>query len=101
MDDIRQAIYLAINKDVGGEVFQIATQTELSVNVLVDMINDLSEKHLKSCIVKHHTSSIQGEVMSNCSLIKKAEKELGFKPLRKDFYNALEEIFKWFLNRSK
>ena len=78
VDDICQAIYLSLTaqNQTCGEVFQIASGTETSINQLVELISEMTEKKLQ--IV--HEPERKGEIRRNYSDISKARAVLGFEP---------------------
>ncbi|MFQ5964322.1 MAG: NAD-dependent epimerase/dehydratase family protein [Candidatus Scalinduaceae bacterium] len=84
IDDLIQAIMLAINPkplnpeslslnpNPWGEVFQIATYKETTVNEIVDVIKNMIKKEVGRDIKVVHTSSRLGDVKRNYSDISKA-----------------------------
>lgn len=94
LSDIVAAIVASLNSDVGGEVFQIATHKETTVNEIVEKIKALVEADgYKPEIVK--TAPNKGEMFRNCSDITKARKMLGFDP-KYDLDKGLKECWQWF-----
>jgi len=85
VQDLCEAIYKAIeiNKNVDfpwGEVFQIATNKETSINDLLDrMLINLSEHKIKD-IKSKKTTPRKGDILKNYSDIKKAQKYLNWSP---------------------
>jgi len=79
IEDLVRAIELAATqKGVGGEVFQIATNTETTLNELVDiLIPCLHSKGIKEFKVKYGESRL-GDVMRNYSDTSKAKEKLGW-----------------------
>jgi len=69
-------IRAATTPGVGGEVFQLASGVETSLNDLVGMIREVSGSDLE---VKHEPPRA-GEIQRNYSLIGKAEERLGYRP---------------------
>ena len=97
--DLIQTILLALEQpQIGGEVFQIATQREHTVGEMAEALNRLAEKHLgrKSEIV--YEKERKGEVKRNYSDISKARRMLGFEP-KVSLEEGLEETFLWFLKK--
>ncbi|MBU1863871.1 MAG: NAD-dependent epimerase/dehydratase family protein [Candidatus Omnitrophica bacterium] len=91
-DDISLAISLALRSNQGGEVFQIGTGTETSVNKLITLLTTLLTNK-KTKIIR--TAAKKGEIVRNCSSIKKAQKILRFTPMI-DLENGLSDIVKYF-----
>jgi UDP-glucose 4-epimerase len=81
-DDLTRAIMLAAIQDgVGGEVFQIATNSETTINELTDLILDaLSEETGLDDVDVQHTDPRKGDVRRNYSDTTKAEEILGWVP---------------------
>ena len=80
IDDLIQTILLAATKDgIGGEIFQIATNTETTVIGLVDtLLPILADSGFNDIDVRHAKPRL-GDVRRNFSDTSKAEKILGWK----------------------
>ncbi len=78
VDDVCQAIHLCLKKsrEVGGEVFQVASGIETSINDLVNIICETIGK--KTDIINEPAR--KGEIQRNFSDINKAKELLGFNP---------------------
>ncbi|MDH5681901.1 MAG: GDP-mannose 4,6-dehydratase [Spirochaetota bacterium] len=81
IDDLIQAIMLSAQTDVGGEVFQIATYKETTVNEIADLIKKILEENTDLTVQVKYTESRLGDVMRNYSDISKARKILGYEPI--------------------
>jgi UDP-glucose 4-epimerase len=81
-DDLTRAIVLAATQpDVGGEVFQIATNSETTVNDLTELLVDILEAETGlSDVDVTHTEPRTGDVRRNYSDTTKAENVLGWTP---------------------
>jgi UDP-glucose 4-epimerase len=81
-DDLVRAITLAATQpDVGGEVFQIATNSETTVNDLTDRLVGLLEEEMSLDEVDVvHTEPRTGDVRRNYSDTSKAKNVLGWTP---------------------
>lgn len=79
-DDLTNAIKLAATQpDVGGEVFQIATNSETTINELADLIVETLDEELGlDDIDVRHTDPRTGDVRRNYSDTSKAERLLGW-----------------------
>ncbi len=95
IDDLLQAILLASEKDVGGEVFQIATFRETTVNEIAYMIKNIVEEALRIKVNIEHKDPRLGDVKRNFSDISKAKSLLGYYP-KFDLERGLKETFKYF-----
>lgn len=93
IDDLIQAIFLPINHsplapnssllthyEPWGEVFQIATNKETTVNEIADKIKKLVEKEAGKKVNVIHSEPRLGDVKRNYSDISKAKKILGYNP---------------------
>jgi len=94
--DLINAIMLAVRKeDIGGEVFQLATNIESSVMDIVEIINGLSQRFVGKELKVVHGDANKGEIRRNYCDITKARKVLGFEP-EYDLESGLRETFEWF-----
>jgi len=91
-DDLCRAIVLALESEVGGEVFQIATGVETSIAQLAAAV----ERIVGSKPATEHAPGRQGDIQRNYSLIAKARQALGWQP-EVDLATGLAETFRWFL----
>ncbi len=95
--DLANVIIRAIEKKgVGGEIFQLGTGVETSVNQLVKYIKDI----VKEDVIVEYKPERKGEIRRNWTSIRKANKILEFKPdinLKK----GLELTYDWFKKRGK
>ncbi|MDX2465096.1 MAG: NAD-dependent epimerase/dehydratase family protein [Porticoccus sp.] len=80
IDDLVNAISIAVSKaDIGGEIFQIATNTETTVNDIMDrLLMVLKEKNISEVEVVNSERRL-GDVVRNFSDTSKAEEILGWK----------------------
>ncbi len=99
IDDLVQAILLAVKADVGGEVFQIATYKETTVNEIADAVKALIEKETDKKVNIIHGNHRLGDVKRNFSDISKAKRMLGFDP-KYDLCAGLKNTFEYFKKRS-
>jgi UDP-glucose 4-epimerase len=79
-DDLVRAIRLAATQqEVGGEVFQIATNSETTINELTELLVDILEEELDLDTVEvTHTEPRTGDIRRNYSDTSKAETMLGW-----------------------
>jgi UDP-glucose 4-epimerase len=80
IDDLIEAIILSIEADVGGEVFQIATFKETTVEEIAAKVKNLVERSIGISVNIAHGSTRTGDVKRNYSDISKAKRMLGFYP---------------------
>ena len=100
IDDLIQAITLSVKSDVGGEVFQIATYKETTVNEITDKIKELFERETGEKVRILHGQTRLGDVKRNYSDISKAKRMLGFSP-EFDLDKGLKNTFNYFRMRNK
>jgi UDP-glucose 4-epimerase len=97
--DLAEAICACVSPEVegiGGEVFQIATGRETSVNQVAAIIKELaSGSGLKAEVV--HESARAGEIYRNYADIGKARQLLGYNP-RTELVRGIKATWEWFLS---
>jgi len=98
IDDLLQAVRLASLSDQVGEVFQIATFKETTVNEIAQKIKQLVEQETRREVKALHGEPLVGEVRRNYSDISKARRLLGFEP-RFDIDAGLKATFGYFLSQ--
>ena len=97
IDDLLNAIYQAAYvKDVGGEVFQIATSYETSINELLIKLLKVFESYGIKNIESHNLDVRLGDIQRNFSDTSKAKRFLGWEA-KIDFYEGLSQTVEWFL----
>lgn len=80
IDDLIQAILLSVKTDTGGEVFQIATYRETTVNEIAQKIEGIVEKNTGRKVTVRYGEKRVGDVQRNYSDISKAARILGYTP---------------------
>lgn len=100
IDDLIQAIVLSVKSDVGGEVFQIATYKETTVNEIADKIKKLMENEVGAKVNIVHGETRLGDVKRNYSDISKAKRMLGFSP-EFSLDKGLKNTFEYFRLKNK
>ena len=100
VDDLLRAIRLvATADDIGGEIFQIATNSETSVHELVQkLIPILSDAGINGIRVVH-SESRQGDVRRNYSDTSKASNILGW-TAQINLSEGLKATVEWFLEHT-
>jgi len=91
VDDLCRAIVLALESDVSGEVFQIATGEETSIAQLAQLLQDIAGRELGI----EHGPSRQGDIRKNYSVIAKVRSTLGWEPLV-SLPEGLRICYEWF-----
>jgi UDP-glucose 4-epimerase len=94
IDDLVRAIVLASEAEVGGEVFQIATHRETTVNEIADNIKRIVEDSGGKVSIIHEQERT-GDVRRNYSDISKAKRILGWEP-EFDLQEGLMRTFEYF-----
>jgi UDP-glucose 4-epimerase len=98
IDDLLDAVLLSAMADVGGEVFQIATYRETTVNEIAEYIRHLVEKKTGKTVRLKHGEFRLGDVQRNYSNISKARRVLGFSP-KHDLESGLNATLDYFLSK--
>jgi UDP-glucose 4-epimerase len=98
VDDLVSAIMLADQADTPGEVFQIASGRETSIQELLGVIRQV----LPDCKFEvRYEPARKGEIFRNYANIDKARRQLGFAP-RVELSEGLRRTWAWFdANRSR
>jgi len=99
IDDLISAIKLCVNAaDVGGEIFQIATNRETTVNELIEeLLLICSDAGLRNIEVRN-SEPRQGDVKRNFSDTSKAKKILHWQS-EVSLQEGLERTVQWYLRR--
>jgi UDP-glucose 4-epimerase len=100
IDDLIQAIVLSVESDMGGEVFQIATFKETTVDEIAEKIKNLVENEFGAKVSIIHGRTRIGDVKRNYSDISKAKKMLGFSP-DVNLDKGLKNTFEYFRLKNK
>lgn len=93
--DLCNAIALALESNVSGEVFQVATGIETTISAMAEMVKLAS----RSQAAVTHGPARQADVRSNYSAIDKIRRTLGWEP-KVNLANGLQMTMKWFHDRS-
>ena len=95
IDDLVDALVAASNAEVGGEVFQIASQSETAINELVALLCEALREVAGVEASVRHAGARAGEVRRNYSDISKARRLLGWQP-RWTLAEGLAATVRWF-----
>lgn len=90
--DLVAAVLLALEKAPGGEVFQIASGRETSVNELIATMREVVPE---ARFEMTHEAARRGEIIRNYSDISKARRVLGYSP-QTDLRTGLRKTWDWF-----
>lgn len=99
IDDLIQAITLSVQSEAGGEVFQIATYKETTVNEIADKIKTLMKNEADREVTIAYSGKRLGDVKRNYSDISKAKRILGFSP-EFDLDHGLKKTLNYFSSKS-
>jgi UDP-glucose 4-epimerase len=91
VDDLCQAILLALGSEVSGEVFQIATGTETSIIELTGMVQQAIDQDVEM----RHGLPRQGDIRKNYSAIAKVRRMLDWYP-QVELEEGLRQVWTWF-----
>ncbi len=101
IDDLIHAICLAATVGgIGGQIFQIATNTETTVRGLVDKLLPILADSCYEGIEVLHKNPRRGDVFRNFSDISKAREVRGWKPECR-LEDGLNSTVRWFITHSK
>jgi UDP-glucose 4-epimerase len=95
VSDLCRAIILALESDVSGEVFQIATGVETSIQELAETVREVTGRSLEV----RHGPARQGDIRKNYSAVGKVRSVLGWEPTV-ELRDGLREMWEWFQNRA-
>lgn len=94
VDDLCRAILLALRSGVGGEVFQIATGVETSIQELAELFREVSRMDTEM----RFAPARPGDIRENYSEVSKARRILGYEP-SVDLETGLRDTWEWFRSR--
>lgn len=93
VEDVASANMLAlIKKEAVGEIFNVATGTATTVNLLVQELMKIMGKTATRPL---HVDPKPGEIRHSCASIEKAKRTLGYKPTF-NIGNGLRQLVKWY-----
>lgn len=97
VEDLVEAVLLAEHIDTPGDVFQIASGCETSLNELIALIRQLApDRDLNIC----YEPARHGEVSRNYAKIEKARKTFGYEP-RVSLGEGLHRTWDWFNSQAR
>lgn len=91
IDNVVGANLLAVKSKISGEVINIACGRQISLNNLLESINDLTGKK----IIPIYSDSRRGDVRNTIADISKAQKMLNYKP-KAELEYELKKTIEWF-----
>jgi UDP-glucose 4-epimerase len=96
IEDLARAIILAVSiENIGGEVFQIATNSETTVDKVLEVLRKSFEKYRLPFSKVINTSPRIGDVKRNFSDTSKSKRLLGWTP-NIQLKEGIEKTVKWF-----
>ena len=96
IDDLIQAIILSVEKDgTSGEIFQIATSKETTVNELTILLKEVFAQNETKKLKIVNTSLRKGDVRRNFSDTTKARKMLGWQA-QIELEDGIRRTYQWF-----
>jgi UDP-glucose 4-epimerase len=99
IEDLCRAVWAALTREnIGGEIFQIATHQEHTVNEVAETLNRLMRQICGKKSEIRHASERKGEVRRNFSDISKARQVLGWEP-GWEFEEGMKETVRWFVQQ--
>lgn len=98
ISDLVRAVILSIEREVGGETFQIATGSEMTVTDIANLIaNELAKRGISMDI--HHDTPRIGDVRRNYADTSKAKRILDWST-QMDVHHGIFLTIEWFLKRN-
>ncbi len=91
VEDITQVILALLQKDLNGEIFQVGTGRETSVNTLIDLLKEVTGMKPEIRLQPER----KGEVIRNYTSVKKLERFIGFQP-HTSLSEGLKHTWEWF-----
>jgi UDP-glucose 4-epimerase len=98
--DLLDALQLAADKKVGGEIFQISTGVETSVNQMTELICEQMKKYGFKIPSINHTDPVIGDIMTNYADNSKAKSMLDWYP-KVNIEEGLKQTIEWFIKEVK
>jgi len=98
--DLVNAIILAANSNIGGEIFQIATFKETTVAEIAEKVRKLVKEILNKDVEIVYTQPRKGDMKRNYANIEKAKKLLGYQP-KYSLEAGIKETILYFLEKFK
>jgi len=95
IEDLCDAITGALDSNVGGEVFQIATFKENTVNKIAELVKKLVERDTERKVEILFEKERKGEVIRSYSDISKAGKLINYHP-KYALETGMEKTWEWF-----
>jgi len=92
VDDLCRAILLALESDVAGEVFHVATGVETSILELATLVQEVVGRQ----VTKKHGDSRQGDIRRSYSAVDKIRQVLGWCP-KTSLKEGLDLTKTWFM----
>lgn len=99
-EDLTRAIIRAVESGLGGEVFQIASGREVSINELVTMLQAAMRKAGLEAPEVQFGTPLKGDVMRNFADITKVKNTLGWSPSM-GLEEGLDTTIAWFVDHYK
>ena len=97
IDDLVKAILKATTLDIGGEIFQIATNQEHTINEVSEILKKQLKKNHDIDMKVSYSEPRLGDVKRNYSDTSKAMKQLGWKAAT-DLNEGIKKTVDWFVN---
>jgi len=93
VDDVVEATILAAESNSVGEVFNIGGGSRVSVNDLIEMMEDIIGKKAKVKYIEKQ----KGDVRDTLADVSKARKKMNWKP-KIDIHHGIREYIRWYTN---
>jgi UDP-glucose 4-epimerase len=90
VDDIVEANWLALEKALPGEVFNIGGGSRVTLNEVIEIIKEIAGRELK----REHQAMQKGDVRHTMADMTKAKEKLGYKP-KVSIQDGLKTEYEW------
>jgi UDP-glucose 4-epimerase len=94
--DLCRVVLLALESEISGEVFQIATGIETSILALAELVQQVVGRD----VAMENSPPRQGDIFKNYSAIGKVRERLGWEP-KVSLAEGLRETWAWFEQETK
>ena len=99
-DLVRAICFAGTKRQIGGEIFQIASSTETKINEIIELMQKALVAHgLPLAVVKYKEARV-GDVKRNFSDTSKAKRILGWEPLD-NLTTGLEKTIKYYTDKAR
>jgi UDP-glucose 4-epimerase len=96
VNDLVDAIISAAQKNINNEIFQISSNTQMTIRQVADRVQELGQKILSKHVHVSFGPELQGDIRAIQCDNSKALRHLDWQP-KVDFERGMQETFEWFM----